>query len=1304
VSDEERFPEDHDLPEDHDPADESADADADALPPGEDTLPGVPVADGPEADAPEADDSEPDHDVSDAELSDAELSDDELSDEQVSHAAAGNAEPEPPSTFVTSRPVAVLMVVFATVVFGFFSYQRLPVTLMPEMSYPTLTVRTEYPGAAPEEVENDISRPVEEALGVIGGLRRVSSISRAGVSDVVLEFSWDTEVADATQETLEKLDLVFLPNEAERPLVLHYDPALDPVLELSLSGQGERFQGEEGLRRLRRLADYQIKRQLEPIKGVAAVRVRGGLEEEIHVYLDEERLRRTGLSIQAVIDRLRQENINVAGGTIKEGRTEYMVRTLNEYQDLDQIGDTVVARIEGREVRIRDLGEVRRGQKDRELVTRTDGSESVQIDIFKEADGNIVDLAQRVRAALGDFDPDDPEQVAALAAASPGGGRGGGRGGRGGGGPPRGGPGGPGADGPQAPTGLAADLYKGEGARLQVVADRSLFIDASINEVIQAAVFGGLLAVLVLYLFLRNFRSTAIVAVSIPVSLFITFAPMNVFGISLNVMSLGGLALGIGMLVDSSIVVLESIFRCREEGDGIVAAAVRGTDEVRGAVVASTLTSIAVFAPMVFVEGVAGEAFGDLGLAVVISLLASLAVAVFFIPMLASRRGVSMEGDTGRRTSLRRWSSWRQFRESWGHRPGLGLKRADGSGGVLYALSWPLRLLAVVALALFRVLRLALAFVLELVGKLLLLLLEAVVFVWRRFLGPVIIRTFGLLGKPFLWAADRTLGGAQGAYPKVMRWALARPAAVLLVVAAVFALTFFAARDLGSELLPEVHQGEFTFEVDLPVGTPLEETDDVLDPVEAAILAERENIESLILSVGFDAANSRRSDEGEHSARFKVLLDSSDPAVEEAVIRRIRQRLAQVPDVDARVTRPVLFSTRTPIEVEVHGDDLLRLREYGDRVRGLMASMPELADVETSLVSGAPEVQIVYDRDLLTRYGLNLRFVAEQVRNQVKGYEATKYNLKDRRVPIVVRLAETDRESVEDVRELLVNPGAERPVQLASVSTVTLGEGPSEVRRIDGQRVAVVSANLASGSLGEAVVAIEDRLAAEIDWPSDMTFFMGGQNEEWERSQGSLYLALALSIFLVYVIMAAQFESLLQPFIIMFTIPLAFFGTMVALWLLAIPLSIVVFLGMIMLAGIVVNNAIVLVDYVNTLRGRGMARREALVTAGSVRLRPILMTTATTVLGLLPLALGVGDGAELRTPMAIAVISGLITSTALTLVVIPSIYDMIDGLRERIFGAGVVETGHREPDREPRREPSREPSSSDGGLLPGTAG
>jgi HAE1 family hydrophobic/amphiphilic exporter-1 len=1152
--------------------------------------------------------------------------------------------------FVTQRPVAVLMIFLAAVVFGAFSYERLPVTLMPELSYPTLTVRTEYPGAAPEEVENDVSRPIEEALGVVGGLRRISSISRAGVSDVVLEFSWDTEVSEATQDTLEKLDLVFLPDEAEQPLILHYDPSLDPVLELSLSGQGERFAGEEGLRRLRRIGELQVKRALEPIKGVAAVRVRGGLEEEIHVLVSEENLRRTGLSIQAVIDRLRQENINVAGGTIQEGRTEYMVRTLNEYQDLHQIEETVVASPGGRDVRVKDLGRVERSHKEREMVTRTDGGESVQIDIFKEADANIVAVAERVRAALDGSGETDGE------------------------------------DGQEEAGGLAGRLLREEGARLQMVADRSVFIQSSIAELRDSAVLGGLLAILVLFAFLREFRSTAVIAVNIPIALILCFAPLHLLGVSLNIMSLGGLALGIGMLVDCSIVVLESIARCREEGDGVVAAAIRGTREVSTAVVSSTLTSVAVFFPMVFVEGIAGQAFGDLGLAVVVSQFAALAVALFFVPMLASRTGVRF-GDgpapgegTAARPGHPRFIAWAALRDD------ARRLRAWIPGRVS-----PVRALLALVLLPLLLLRFLAAAVFELAGKLLLGALSLVAWIWRRGVAPAgrTLASWAERGTRGISSSGRG-GGLRAAYPRAIRWGVDHPLPVMLLTAAMMAGTWLLGTRLDSELLPEVHQGELTFEVALPVGTPLEETEAILAPVEQAILAEKEHLRSMILTVGFDPANSQRADEGEHTARFKMLLDSSDPRTEQTVIERLRRRLAQIPDLDARVTRPVLFSTRTPIEVEVHGDDLPRLKALSDRVREVMAGLPELADVESTLRSGAPEVQIVYDRNQLARLGLNLRQVAELVRNQVKGFEATRFNLKDRRVPVLVRLDEGDRETVEDVRGLIINPQDETSIPLSSVAAVALGEGPSEVRRVDSQRVGLVRANIASGSLGSAVERIERALNEQIEWPADMTFVLAGQNQEWQRSQGSLWLALGLSVFLVYVIMAAQFESLLHPLVILFTIPLAFFGTVVTLWAMDISLSVVVFLGMIMLAGIVVNNAIVLIDYINTLRRRGVPRDEAIVTAGIVRLRPILMTTATTVLGLIPMALGLGDGAEIRTPMAIAVISGLTSSTVLTLFLIPSIYALFERTKDRLLGREAIPAGTPE-DPEPGISPAAGP-------------
>ncbi len=1175
----------------------------------------------------------------------------------------------PLSSFSTDRPVAILMVFLATVVFGALSYQRLPVTLMPELSYPTLTVRTEYAGAAPEEVENDISRPIEEALGVIGGLTRLSSISRAGVSDVVLEFTWDTDMSEAIQDTLEKLDLVFLPPESERPLILRFDPSLDPVLELSLSGRDTRYEGEAGLRSVRRIAELQVKRALEPIKGVAAVRLRGGLEEEIHVLVDEEQLRRTGISIQRVIDRLRQENVNVAGGTLKEGRTEFIVRTLNEYENLAQISDTVVARIDGRDVRVRDLATVGMSHKEREILTRTDGGESVQLDIYKEADANMVALSRRIRERLGVFDMAKYEAQQAgeeeEEEEKPRRGFGGG--------------GGPGGD--KKPDGLTAQLYKNEGVLLEVVADRSLFIKSSIDEVRNTAILGGLLAVIVLFLFLHNVKSTVIIAVSIPISLLVTFAPLNLLEVTLNIMSLGGLALGIGMLVDSSIVVLESIFRCREEGDGVKPAAVRGTREVRGAVIASTLTSIAVFFPMVFVEGVAGQAFGDLGLAVVISLIVSLIVAVSFIPMLASRGGVQMEKGEAK---LWRFASWPALRHDF------------KDGWAWWKTSRVLRFLPLLVFAVYLGARFVLQLVLsELLGFLLRLVLFGVTALVVRVIWPVLQIVFGLVTKPLLVILGALLESLQKLYPRGLRWALRHPVPVVLLALLLFAATGWMGTRLPSELLPEVHQGEFTVEVALPVGTPLEETDEILRPVEEAILEERQHIQSLLVTMGYDAANSQRSDEGEHTGRFKVLLERSDPVLEGEVIARLRKRFEDIPDLETRVVRPVLFSFRTPVEVELHGEDLVSLKRYAGQIRDVMATMPELADVETTLRQGAPEVQIVYYRDLLARYDLNISQVAELVRNSIKGFEATRYNLKDRRIPILVRFAEDDRATVEDVRDLIVNPddagaggqvqftsfgnapaqSVTRPIPLSAVAEVELGEGPSEVRRIDGGRVALIRANLASGALADVVGRIESQVRNEVELPSDMAFFITGQNQEWQRSKASLWLAMGLSIFLVYVIMAAQFESLLHPLVIMFTIPLAFLGTFAALTLLDIAVSIVVFLGMIMLAGIVVNNAIVMVDYINKLKRRGLPRDEAIVTAGTVRLRPILMTTATTVLGLAPMALGLGDGAEIRTPMAISVISGLIASTVLTLLIIPTIYSLMDRLQERLVGRREEEDG-----------------------------
>jgi HAE1 family hydrophobic/amphiphilic exporter-1 len=1108
--------------------------------------------------------------------------------------------------FTVTRPVAVLMVFLAVIVFGGFSATMLPVNLMPDISYPKLTVRTEYEGAAPAEVENDVARPLEEVLGVVTGVTRISSISRAGYADVVLEFTWDTDMSEANQDVLEKLDLIKpnLPEEIKAPLILRYDPSLDPVLVLSLAGTTDAYDGVAGLKALRRIADRDVRRLLEPIEGVASVKVRGGLEEEIHVELDEDALRRTGISSADVITRLEAENINLAGGSMREGRTRYLIRTVNEFDDLDDIRELVVGSNSGRDILLRHIAKVEFGYEDREVITRIDGNEAVMIEVYKEADANIVDMATEVRGKI------DAQ--------------------------------------------IAARLAKEYQAELRVVSDRSLFIESSIREVRDTAIMGGLLAVIVLFLFLREGRATLIVALSIPISIAVTFAPLKLAGVSLNIMSLGGLALGVGMLVDNSIVVLESIDRCRKEGDPLLRATLRGTAEVGSAVVSSTLTTVAVFFPMVFVEGVAGQMFGDLGLTVVFSLLASLAVALTFIPMLVSREVASADEQLGVAARLRsRWLTWTCASE---------LADSLGRGHFRW---WKLLLLP------YYLFRFVAHLTFELLGKLLATLLGALA-------SGLVVVGGGLIWllswplRPILWGFDKLITGLEIGYGALIRWSLRHYVTVIALAIASFVAMSMGATRLDSELIPEVHQAEFTLEMVLPVGTPLDETDSQVEPLEAKLREQVPNLRATVTTIGSERDSDDSGERGEHTAKLAMSLDvppgSAPLASEQAALDVARALVQDVPDLDVNVTRPVLFSFKTPIEVEVRGHDLVELAAATEAVRARLAQMPGLRDVKSSIQPGNPEVQIVYDRDELARLNLDIRKVAELVRAKVQGQEASKFNRRDRKVPIRVRVEGMNQANIDELRNLAVNPpgiatigqaNRKPPIPLSAVADIEVGRGPNEIRRIGQQRVGLVTANLEGVGLGSVSTEIHAALD-ELELPAGVTTAVTGQSEEWETSANSLYFALGLSIFLVYVIMASQFESLIHPLIILISIPLALAGVVLALLVLDIPVSVVVFLGAIMLAGIVVNNAIVLVDYVNQLRDRGHETAEALEIAGRVRLRPILMTTLTTVLGLIPMAAGLGDGAEIRQPMAITVIAGLSVSTLLTLVVIPVLYQLVD--------------------------------------------
>ncbi len=1146
----------------------------------------------------------------------------------------------------TTRPVAIFMIVAGIMVFGWLSYQQLSLNLMPDISYPSLTVRTQYPGTAPEEVENAVSRPIEEVLGVVSNLVSISSVSKAGQSDVIMEFNWDTDMNDAVAEVREKLDQIFLPEECDKPIILRYDPSLDPIIRLGLTGGPDLFF-------TRYVAEEKIKRELETVDGVAAVKVKGGLEEEIRVELDEAKISLMGLDIQQIKQRLAQENVNLAGGKLKEGQTEFIVRTLNEFRTVDEIANIILNFEGGKELRLKDIGRVHRTNKERQVITRLNGTESVELEIYKEGDANIVEVARRVRERVfGTAEQQkfvrtlqvQREKRADLKKKAA---------------PPK-----------KSPeqrrkefrqkmlekqmTGFIAYNLP-DGMDIKLLSDQSIFIRNSIREVRNTAVMGGILAVIVLFLFLNNLRTTAVVALSIPLSVIATFAPMRLFNVSLNIMSLGGLALGIGMLVDNSIVVSESIYRCKEEGDSLIRAVIRGTSEVGAAVTASTLTTIAVFFPMVFVRGIAGQIFGDMALTVVFSLLASLGVALFFIPMLISRqfnwREVAVAGE-------KPLDFFREFRSVTQFRKDLQKLRSEFASGSFRKRAFQLLLLPLRLL--YYSFRFIIFLFLNSASKLftLFLLLTGIftrLLVWmiRKVLSPPVSFIMKFFG--------RGMNRLYQFYPGLLARALDHRTVVIGSAGLLFLLVVFLILPrLGRELIPEVHQGEFYVEVTLPVGTPVEQTVRTIQPIEQLILSEPQ-VEKVATVAGVDLTQITDTEAGEHTAKITVTLKPfrNIAAVEEEVSRHIREKLRNFGGMEYKLSRPVLFSFKTPVEVEIRGYNLDSLLAVSRRTVAVLTDIPGLSDVKSNLQTGNPEVQIIYDRNRLAYYGLNILDVASLVRNKVLGDVATRFKQEDRRIDIRVKVREQDKGTLDRLRRLNVNPGGKIPIPLESVAEIRVEEGPSEIRRINQQRSAIIMANLVDRDLFSVSSDVYQALSS-IRLPSGFTFEITGQNKEMEVSLNSLRLALLLAIFMVYIVMASQFESFLHPLVILFTVPLALIGVAIVLFALGIPLNIMVFLGMIMLAGIVVNNAIVLVDYINQLRRKGLSKREAIIRAGQARLRPILMTSATTILGLLPMAVGLGDGAEIRSPMAITVIAGLLSATILTLVVIPTVYSLFE--------------------------------------------
>lgn len=1028
------------------------------------------------------------------------------------------------SGFAVRRPVAVSMFFLAVILLGLISYPRLPIDLLPDVSYPRLVVYTAIPQTSSIEVERLITERVEAQVASVPGVDALSSVSRDGVSLVTLRFQWGTDMDMAMLNVRERLDQVrqALPVTASRPQILRVDPSSEPIMVLSVAGAD--------LWETKELANNVFRRRLEQLDGVAQAQVSGGLEREIQVEVDLDLLEANDLTMQRIAQALDAANRASAGGTILEGRTRYPLRTLGEFRSVAEIADVVVADPQSptgsrRTIRVGDVARVVDGFADRDVLARYNGRESVGILLYKEPGANTVQVARQV------------ERVVAL----------------------------------------LRDEFPA--VTLDVASSQAGFIADSIDNVVSALLLGGILAFLVLFLFLREPRYPVAVALAIPISVVATFVLMWAFDVSLNIMSLGGLALGVGMLVDNSIIVLENIFRHQEEGASPEGGAGEGAREVAGAITASTLTTIAVFGPIIYVEGVAGELFRDLSLAVAFSLLASLAVALTLLPMLAARF-------QGKR---------------------LGAK-------------------------------------------------------------PRPLRAF-----------DRGFNSVAHEYHGLLNWSLDHRGVVLGLAATGLGLAAVSAAVLDRDLLPRVDQGAFEVVVELPEGTALFRTHEISREVEAVLL-EHKDIEAVFGTVGRDIQRLAQADDaaGLHMARFQVRV--REGASSKRVMEELRHSLEGVVAGTARLAIQaggntalglVLGGSDADIAVRIRGQDLDAAFSYADAVASGLGSATRVTNVRVGTDRGQPQVEVQVRRDEINRFGLQAATVANAVDQTMRGILATEFVAFDRKIPIMVRLPDEARFTVETLNRIRV-----AGVPLQELVTVQTVQAPAEVRRESQGRVVSVLADVRSGGLNGALAEVESVLSG-IPVPLNARIEIGGENEEMRRSFRDLGFAFGLAIVLVFMILAAQFESFLHPATILAAVPMALVGALLALLLTGEGLNTMSLIGIVILVGIVVNDSIVKVDFIVRARNRGANIREAILEAGRVRLRPILMTTVTTVLGLAPMALGLGRGADLRAPLAIAVIGGLLLATVLTLILIPVLFSVVESARVAIR-RGLSST-HRPP-------------------------
>ena len=1018
------------------------------------------------------------------------------------------------------RGVTFFMIYLIAVGFGLFSLSQLNVDLYPKMDFPVLAIITQYTGVGPFDMETVITRPVEEAVSSVENVKKVTSNSAQGLSLVMLEFEWGTDMNQAEIDVRNNLEYIkdVLPDDISQPMVFAFDPSTQPILYMavssSLHGQAE----------LRRISEDDIEPRLERIPGVASAFTVGGMRREIQVLADPGRMRAHQVSIDQLIAAMQMNNLQLPSGWIDNKQQEFTLQTAGEYNSVDQIENTNISMTGESGVRIKDVASVVDGFAEQRSKVWNNNKPAVMLMVQKQSDANTVTVAREVTKNLKRIESELPR-----------------------------------------------------GVHLDTVIDLSTFITRSMSNLGTTAIEAIFLTFLVLLFFLRNIRSSLIVAVSIPISMVVTFAVMDQTGLTLNIISMAGLALAVGMLVDNSIVVIESIFRHQEEGENPRDAAGNGANEVAMAITASTLTTLAVFVPVLFVPGLAGELFNDMVVTIVFSLTISLLVALTLVPLLTSR--------------------FLAFRERQ-HQKKIFVAISDRIGG---------------------------------------------------------------------W-----ITGLQTVYGQALKWSLAHRKTVFFSSLGIFAISVIVVLNMGGEFFPHNDMGFISIAVDRTPGTSLDAMETSMHQLNKIILDNTPEVENVYSNFGQGEGimaffSTRASSEGDVTIRLKNLKDRKRSMFE--IQDDLNEKFKNLPDVDARFEdrgNAAMFGTGTDIMIEIYGHDLDVAEALAHQIEDKMKNIEGIAHIETSFKESAPELRIELDRQRIADLGLSSAQVGQTVSSSILGTVATKYREGGDEYDIRVQLNKNARNSKTDVENILLRTPSGKQIPLRAVAMVEYTKAPKEIVREDQERMVSVNITKDSKMALSTLTGNVKKALRQVAIPNDFRVEIGGTAEEQQKSFMYLGLAFVVAILLTYMVMASQFESFLDPFVIMVTIPLSFIGVAIALVITGTDLSVMALIGMVMLVGIVVNNGIVLVDYINQLRERGRSLFDAIMEGGQIRMRPVLMTALTTILAMFPLSLGIGESGQSWAPMARAVMGGLSVATVLTLIVVPVIYAVMEILSAKI--------------------------------------